>query len=100
MNPKVVRDARMELMRDCSYTTEEVVQRGQEIYEREIRAQVEASHEGEFVVVDITTGAWEVDEDDVAASDRALSKNPDAVLYFARVGRPAAYRLGHCPGVR
>ena len=81
-------------MRDRTYTTEEVVWRGHEIYDREIHAQVEASHEGEFVVVDVTTGAWEIDEDDVAASDRALARNPDAVLYFARVGHPAAYRLG------
>jgi hypothetical protein len=81
-------------MRDRSYTTEEIVRRGHEIYEREIRAEVETAHDGEFVVVDITTGAWEVDKDDVVASDRALARNPDAVLYFARVGRPAAYRLG------
>jgi hypothetical protein len=84
----------MKRMRDGTYTTEEVVRLGREIYEREIRVQVEASHDGEFVVVDITTGAWEVDEDDVVASERALAKNPDAVLYFARVGRRAAYRLG------
>jgi hypothetical protein len=85
----------MKHMRDRTYTTEEVVQLGREIYEREIRSQVEASHDGEFVVVDVTTGAWEVDEDDVAASDRVLAKNSEAVLYFARVGRRAAYRLGH-----
>ncbi|HEX5700631.1 MAG TPA: hypothetical protein VFX77_08290 [Rubrobacter sp.] len=82
-------------MRDGNYTTEEVVQLGREIYEREVRAQVETSHDGEFVVVDVTTGAWEVDEDDVAASERVLTKNSEAMLYFARVGRRAAYRLGH-----
>ncbi len=84
----------MRRMSDRTYTTEEVVQLGREIYERKVRAQVEASHDGEFVVVDVTTGAWEVDEDDVAASERVLAKNPDAMLYFARVGRRAAYRLG------
>ncbi len=26
------------------------------------RAQVEASHDSEFVVVDVTTGGWEVDD--------------------------------------
>jgi hypothetical protein len=82
-------------MRDGNYTTEEVVQLGREIYEREVRAQVETSHDGEFVVVDVTTGAWEVDEDDVAATERVLTKNSEAMLYFARVGRRAAYRLGH-----
>lgn len=76
------------------YTTEEVVRLGREIYERGIRAEVEHEHDGEFVVVDIVTGKYEVDTDDVAASDRALAKNPDAVLYFLRVGRTAAYRIG------
>jgi hypothetical protein len=84
----------MKCMRDRTYTTEEVVRDGREIYEREVRARVEVAYDGEFVVVDVTTGDWEVDEDDVAASERALTRNPDAVLYFARVGRRAAYRLG------
>ncbi len=74
------------------YTKEEVVRRGREIYEREIRAKVEPEHDGEFVVVE--SGAYEVSESDVEASDRALRKNLDAVLYFLRVGRPAAYRSG------
>ncbi len=84
----------MKHMRDGTYTTAEVIRLGREIYEREVRAQVEASHDGEFVVVDVTTEAWEVDEDDVAASERVLANNSDAVLFFARVGRRAAYRLG------
>ena len=81
-------------MRDRAYTKEEIIRRGREIYDREIHAWLEASHEGQFVVVDVTAGTWEIDEDDVAASDRALARNPDAVLYFARVGHSAAYRLG------
>ena len=47
-------------MRDGTYNTEEVVRLGRDIYEREVRVQVEASHDGEFVIVDVTTGAWEV----------------------------------------
>lgn len=82
------------MMADRTYSTEETVRLGREIYEREVRELVEPSHDGDFVVVDIIAGTWEVDEDDVAASERALAKNPDAVLYFAKVGRPAAYRLG------
>lgn len=76
------------------YTTEEVIRLGREIYEQKIRAGVELEHDGEFVVVDIVTGEYEVDADDVAASDRAIVKNPDAVLCFLRVGRTAAYRIG------
>lgn len=76
------------------YTKEEVVRLGREIYERDIREKVEPEHDGEFVVVDVESGSYEMSESDVEASDRALRKNPDAVLYFLRVGRPAAYRIG------
>lgn len=74
--------------------TDEVVRRGRAIYERAIRHLIEDEHDGDFVVVDVNTGAWEVDRDDVAASERALARNPEAVLYFARVGRRTAYRIG------
>lgn len=76
------------------YSAEEIALLGEEIYAREIRAKVEREHDGEFLVVDVTTGSYEVDESDVAASDRALARNPDALLYFMRVGRPSAYRIG------
>jgi hypothetical protein len=35
--------------------------------------------------VDVTTGSYELDESDVAASDRALAKNPDALLRGSRL---------------
>jgi hypothetical protein len=76
------------------YTTEEVGRRGQAMYEQQIRDKVEAENAGKFLVMDITTGAYEIDEDDLAASDRLLARNPDGVLYGLRIGYPAAYRIG------
>ena len=35
-------------------TAEEVVARGEALYAQQTRAQVEATHQGEFVVVDMT----------------------------------------------
>ena len=76
------------------YTTEEVGRRGQALYDEEIRDKAEAEHHGRFLVLDITTGEYEIDDTDLIASKRAITKNPDAVLYGVRVGYPAAYRLG------
>ena len=76
------------------YTTEEVGRRGQALYTQHIRDEVEDEHAGKFLVIDITTGAYEIDEDDLAASEHALAKNPNAVLYGLRIGYPTAYRLG------
>ncbi|MBA2376322.1 MAG: hypothetical protein M3494_03840 [Actinomycetota bacterium] len=81
-------------MKRHDFDKEEVVRRGREIYEREIRAKVEPEHEGRFLAVDITDGSYEVGESDVEVSGAALGKNPKAVLYLMRVGHPAAYRLG------
>lgn len=73
---------------------EEVESRGEEIYDRHIRHNVEAGNKGKFVVIDIETGEYEVDADDLQATKRVLAKRPDAVLYGLRIGYPTAYTLG------
>jgi hypothetical protein len=78
----------------AKYTSEEVATRGEVIYEQHIRSQVEADHKGKFLVVDIETGDYEIDEDDLTATKRALAKRPEAVLYGLRIGYPTTYRLG------
>ena len=76
------------------YSPEEVRSRGEALYQQQIRSRVEAGNQGKFLVVDIETGAFEVDEDDAQATKRALAKRPEAVLYGLRIGSPTAYRLG------
>ncbi len=81
-------------MRYAKYTPEEVELRGEDLYEREIRQLVEVGNQGKFVVVDIETGEFEVDDDDLRATKLALAKRPDAVLYGLRIGYPTAYTMG------
>src|SRR5262247_441432 len=45
------------------YSAAEVAARGEALYEQRIRPHVEATHQGQFVVVDIETGDYEVDAD-------------------------------------
>ncbi|MDX5895331.1 hypothetical protein [Rubrobacter radiotolerans] len=61
----------------------EIAWRGQEIYERDIRQEVESDHDGEFVVGDVTDGSHEVDPSNVAASEHVLAKNPNAVVLYS-----------------
>ena len=79
------------------YSSAEIVQRGQGLYDQRIRAQVETGHQGQFLVLDIETGDYEIDADDVLAIQRAKTKHPDAALYIVRIGSPTAYRLGAQP---
>jgi hypothetical protein len=81
-------------MSDSMLTKDEIARRGREIYERDIRADVEPDHDGEFLVVDIATGDYVVGEDDEEVFEHAEAKNPTGLFYLMRVGRSAAHRIG------
>jgi hypothetical protein len=81
-------------MQRVNYSREEVASRGEALYEQEIRTKVEDQFKGQYLVLDIETGEYEIDAEDLVATKRALAKRPDAVLYGLRIGHRAAYRLG------
>lgn len=74
------------------YSKEELARRGKELYESQIRQQVEPNNFGKIVAIDIETGAFEVDEDTLVASARLLERNPDAQTWFIRVGHRGVHR--------
>ena len=76
------------------YGKEEFARRGDELYERTIRPHLEVGHEGKFVVIDIETGTYEIDADELAASDRLLARHPDAQVWLTRIGSRYARRFG------
>jgi hypothetical protein len=76
------------------YSSAEIAERGQALYEHEIRDKLDASVRGKFLVLNIETGEYEIDADERAALKRARAKRPDATLYLLRIGHPSAYRLG------
>lgn len=82
------------MSRTKMYTSEFVTARGKEIYQQQIQDKVEPEHNGKFLSVDIETGDYEIDTDDLSPSIRLLAKRPDAVIYSLRIGFPAAHRLG------
>ncbi|MFO1432317.1 MAG: hypothetical protein U1F76_19605 [Candidatus Competibacteraceae bacterium] len=79
------------------YSKEEFAQRGQAIYEHNIRSRLKADDEGKFVAIDIETGVYEIDRDDYTATERLLIHHPNAQIWLLRVGHRAAYRLGVRP---
>ena len=76
------------------YSRDEIARRGDEIYEREILPGLSPADEGKFALVDIETGAYEIDRDEVAASDRLLARHPDAQVWVRQVGSRFARRFG------
>jgi hypothetical protein len=81
-------------IRQPRYSKEEFAQRGQALYESQIRSQVENDNDGKIVAIDIETGAFEVADSVVAASEQLLAKVPDAQTWFIRIGHPAVYHFG------
>lgn len=77
---------------------EEIVPRGQAIYERDVRPGLGPEHRGKFVVIDVETGDYEVSDDDGEAFGLAEEKHPEAVFFVLRVGPEGApqpaYRIG------
>jgi hypothetical protein len=76
------------------YSKEEFARRGDALYESAVRPAVGAADEVDFVVIDIETGAFEVDADEQAATDRLLARHPDAQIWLRRVGSRYARRFG------
>ena len=81
-------------MEEPRYTRQEVAARGRAIYEQRIRDKVEPEHVGKFLVIDIETGEYELDADDVAVMKRAAQKHPADALYGMRIGYPTMGRIG------
>jgi hypothetical protein len=71
-----------------------IAERGERLYRERLQRVLEPAHNGEYVVIDVDTGEYEVDRDPLAAPDRAAAKRPGAPLYAARIGSPTLGRIG------
>ena len=76
------------------YSKEEFAQHGNEIYESQVRPQVEEGNHGKIVAIDIETGAFELAKDTMTASDRLLDRHPDAQIWCVRIGHKGVHRFG------
>lgn len=81
-------------VRQRRYSKEELARRGQELYESGIRQQVEAGNEGRIVAIDIETGAFEVADQVLPATDRLFERYPNAQPWVIRIGHRAVYHFG------
>jgi hypothetical protein len=77
--------------RQRRYSKEEMARRGQELYESQIQQQVETDNDGKIVAIDIETGAFEVADNVLPATNRLFERFPDAQPWVIRIGHRAVY---------
>ena len=70
---------------------EDLPARGTALYEQKIRSLVEPKENSKFVVIDIFSGDYEIDERDATATSRLLARRPHAMTWAERVGHPTPY---------
>jgi 2',3'-cyclic-nucleotide 2'-phosphodiesterase (5'-nucleotidase family) len=74
------------------YSTEELDRLGWARY-AEIRDQLEASHHGEYVMIEVDSGDYFVGKTPEDALRRARAAHPNKAFYLIRIGYKAAHKL-------
>lgn len=74
------------MLRQPRYSMDEHVRRGEEIYERQVRSQVERENRGKIVAIDIDSGEYEISDNVLSASQLLLARLPDAQIWCIRIG--------------
>lgn len=82
------------IVRQPRYSKEEFAQRGDELYETQIRAQVEKGNHGKIVAIDIETGAFELADETMQAARQLYARVPNAQPWVVRIGYRAVHRFG------
>jgi hypothetical protein len=76
------------------FSKEEICLRGSALYETKLRSKIEDGNLDKFLIIDIETGDYELDTDDLAASDRAHRKHPNGAFFGMRIGRRTSGTIG------
>jgi hypothetical protein len=76
------------------YSKEEFARRGDAIYENDVASQLKTGDEGKFAAIDIESGTYEIDVDELAACDKLSARIPAAQIWLVRVGSRFLHRFG------
>ncbi len=76
------------------YSKEEFARRGDAIYEKDVRPQLKPADEGKFAAIDIESGMYEIDVEELKAGNRLRARIPEAQIWMVRVGQRSVHRIG------
>ena len=76
------------------YSKKEFAKRGDAIYLKDIRPKLDADDVGKFTAIDIETGEFAIDADELKACKKLRKRIPDAQIWMIRVGYRYVHRFG------
>jgi hypothetical protein len=76
------------------YSKEDFARRGDAIYEKAVRPQLKARDEDKFAAIDIESGEFAIDADELKACHKLRKRIPDAQIWMVRIGYPYVHRIG------
>jgi hypothetical protein len=76
------------------YSKEEFARRGDAIYENDVRPLLKPNDKGKFAAIDIESGLYEINADELKACQKLRKRIPDAQIWMVRVGYRYVHRIG------
>ena len=76
------------------YSKEEFARRGDAIYEKDVRPHLNPKDDGKFAAIDIESGEFAIDADELKAGNKLRKRLPDAQIWMVRVGYRYVHRFG------
>ncbi len=76
------------------YSKEEFARRGDALIESKVRPGLTAADEDKFVAIDIETGEYELDKNEMTAANRLRKRVPDAQIWLVHVSLGYLHRFG------
>src|SRR5437763_15475325 len=76
------------------YSKEEFARRGDALVASKVRPKMTAADEDKFVAIDIETGEYELDKNEMNAACRLRKRIPDAQIWLVHVSLGYLHRFG------
>ena len=76
------------------YSKEEFARRGDALVESKVRPTLTPTDEDKFVAIDIETGEYELDKNEMKAADRLRKRVPDPQIWLVHVTLGYLHRFG------
>ncbi len=77
----------------------ELAEKGIEIYNQQLKSELEKTHQGDYVAIEVDSGKYFIDKTDIEALMKARRQFPHKVFYLVKIGSRAVihFSSGHRP---